>query len=431
MNYKLNRYLYTTPKKEIMLIYNLLDNCIFAISKEKYKLLTGNDLESIEIDNPTLFRALFKLGVIVPTDFNEIDAVKMKNRAAIFDMRRYRLTINPTLECNFRCWYCYEKHPHGKMSKSIMQALINHIKLKIEDKSLQHLSLDWFGGEPLLYFEEVVLPLSKAIKHLVDKSGISMTSCATTNGYLIDEKCIKLFQEIGLNHFQITLDGNEQQHNKIRYGKNKVASFKTIMNNINLLSEYPEFTILVRINYIKETLAGINDIIEFFSENAKKKITVLFQQVWQDSVKKYVSADKNKKVFEKNGINVHKHELNLNGSVCYADYLQQAVINFDGRVFKCTARDFNTTKEDGLLLEDGNIQWNIPMLSKRLGNATFENEFCINCNLLPVCMGPCSQKMVEFKKEKNFKQFCLQGGIESIIKQNIENFYKDIQKKQQ
>ena len=100
MSYKLNRYLYITSKKEIVLIYNLLDNCIFAISTEKYELLTGNDLESLEIDHPVLFSALFKLGVIVPADFNEIDAIKMKNRTAIFDTRRYQLTINPTLECN-------------------------------------------------------------------------------------------------------------------------------------------------------------------------------------------------------------------------------------------------------------------------------------------------------------------------------------------
>ena len=39
----------------------------------------------------------------------------------------------------------------------------------------------------------------------------------TTNGYLIDDDMIEKFKEIKLNSFQITLDGYQDVHDKIRH----------------------------------------------------------------------------------------------------------------------------------------------------------------------------------------------------------------------
>lgn len=33
--------------------------------------------------------------------------------------------------------------------------------------------------------------------------------------------------------------------------------------------------------------------------------------------------------------------------------------------------------------------------AKRMGLATFENNRCLNCIMLPQCLGPCSQKLLE------------------------------------
>jgi uncharacterized protein len=362
-------------------------------------------------------------------NFNELDQIKMMNRQAIFGNEEYRLTINPTLECNFNCWYCYEEHPAGKMNKETMNAITKHLKLKIEDKSLRHLNLDWFGGEPLLYFDEIMYPLSSEIKKMVEENEISFASTITTNGYLINKMRIEKFKEIGLTNYQITLDGNEEMHNKIRFDKNKTNTFRTIINNINDLIEYLDANVTVRINYTEKTLSKINEIIDLFPDHAKHKILVLFQQVWQDSMKKNISAEKNKKEFEKRGIKVRDYEPNTKYYTCYADRLHQAVINFDGKVFKCTARDFNSETPDGELLDNGEIQWNIPSISKRFGSANFENEYCLECTVLPVCMGPCSQKIVEFPKqydEQEFKKICLLNGVKEIIEKKIEAHYETI-----
>ncbi|MDR2832076.1 MAG: SPASM domain-containing protein [Streptococcaceae bacterium] len=272
-------------------------------------------------------------------------------------------------------------------------------------------------------------PLAKEIKEILDEKGININGTITTNGYLINRERINKFKEIGLTNFQITLDGNQKTHDKIRFGKNREGSFYTIMDNINLLVEEMDANVSVRINYTRKTLIDVNEIIDLFSEKTKSKIIVLFQQVWQDSIKENVSADENKKEFEKRGIKVRKHELNNNFHVCYADKEQQVIINHDGKVFKCTARDFNENFVQGELQSSGEIQWNIPAVSKRFGKYTFENEFCLKCNLLPACMGPCSQKMVELPEKfdaKFFRQMCLQDGVRKVIEQNMEEHYNSI-----
>jgi uncharacterized protein len=146
MAYKINKYIYTITKGDIIVIMNLLNQNIFALTKDKFSLLNSN-LEIVEKIHKHLFSAMRKLDIVIPIDTNEIDQVKYINRSAVFADRSYRLTINPTLECNFSCWYCYEKHPHGKINSTILNAIYKLIKHKIEAEKIPHLILDWFGGE--------------------------------------------------------------------------------------------------------------------------------------------------------------------------------------------------------------------------------------------------------------------------------------------
>ncbi len=50
---------------------------------------------------------------------------------------------------------------------------------------------------------------------------------------------------------------------------------------------------------------------------------------------------------------------------------------------------------NGYLTQEGDIIWDKSMQSSRLGLATFENDHCLKCKMLPRCMGPCSQKLAE------------------------------------
>lgn len=79
---------------------------------------------------------------------------------------------------------------------------------------------------------------------------------------------------------------------------------------------------------------------------------------------------------------------------CYADKLNQVTINYNGDVFKCTARDFKPSLREGYLDDDGKIIWN-ENFQKRMFDSRFSNTFCQSCKILPLCNGGCSQHRLE------------------------------------
>jgi uncharacterized protein len=86
-------------------------------------------------------------------------------------------------------------------------------------------------------------------------------------------------------------------------------------------------------------------------------------------------------------------------------------INYNGKVFKCTARDYGDDKVIGNLQPSGKIVWNDGILSKMFEKATFENEQCENCKMLPLCMGPCIQKNYEMRVH-NAPFQCMYANVE-------------------
>lgn len=421
--YKLSNYNYYIVKPDCAVWVNTRTDNMFSIDLQKHAMLLS-DLNILEKQNFPLFSVMCKLGVILHSDFSEVNDMLVSNRKTIFSDKNYRLTINPTLECNFGCWYCYETHTKGRMGAEMVDRIVKHVQQLVSYDGISGLHLDWFGGEPLLCFDDVVYPLSIRLKKLMEGSKRWFRNSATTNGYNLDKESIKKLNHIDLKNFQITLDGYEEQHNQIRKAPKGKNSYRTIVNNINLICELVESaTVAVRINYTKETLENINEIMKDFSETSKNHITFLFQQVWQDKTKLFKEIEEVEQLFKLKGFKVDERTVMKSDHKCYADKLYQAVINSDGRVFKCTARDFATFPEDGILDESGEIIWNEEKYNKRMVKATFENKYCLPCRFLPVCLGPCSQKMVEFTGD-NFEEICLKEGVELGLIKELEYFYE-------
>ncbi|MCL1867594.1 MAG: radical SAM protein [Paludibacter sp.] len=420
MKYVINKYLYCKEKDEKIFIVHILKNTIFTLDKKDYDLLRPETLHVLETEKPDLFKKMISTGILVPADIEQKKIFEIKNKVEIFDNRVYRLTINPTLECNFRCWYCYEKHPKGRMSDNMLDCVVKHIQNKIENEKIAMLHLDFFGGEPFLYYNEIMRPLLQKAKELSINNNVDFFAGATTNGFLITDEQIKEFNDVKLKNFQITLDGNRNQHNKIRFSVGKKGSFDKIIENINKLCKIPSIDILLRINYTEDTLKNIEESVVELSPKAREVVTVKFQQVWQDVYKNQISAEDCEQQFINLGFKVEQSEFNCKGYVCYADKLQQAVINYDGKVYKCTARDFATYPADGNLLENGNIKWNNELFIKRFCKATFDNKYCNACNFLPICYGPCSQKIMELQDENHFERICYKNGIISMLEKEIE-----------
>ncbi len=430
--YKQSSYNYFVQDGDKVVYLNGITSKMFAMSQAEHAKMQIllQDLEKFQVEYPTTFKYFEKQGFITTDDVDEISILLYRNRQAVFTDKNYMLIINPTLECNFRCWYCYEEHNQGFMSQEVMTRIKRHIRYMIEKEKITSLTLSWFGGEPFLYFDEIVYPLSLFAQKLCSENGIPFFSNATSNGYLIDKDVALKMVEIKLNHLQITLDGDENRHNKIR-NANGSPSFQKIIDNINLLLEMSkDVTITLRINYDKKTLfvSNWNNVLNLFHTKYRNRICVDFQQVWQTMTE---NQGENHKVLElqslcsKLGFQLQSNAVLFHlgcGCICYGDKYYHAELNYDGKVYRCTSRGYTEKQLMGELGEDGIIKWNEKMMAKRYSKAPFENELCLTCKYLPLCLGFCSQKLLELS-EKELEELCCLRYMDVYPETMILNYF--------
>lgn len=366
------------------IVYNSLSDKYIFLKKGLWQTCLHNSGSSC-------YKNLKNGGFIVEDNIDETQLCIEKARQIENDKTFTHLIINPTIDCNFRCWYCYEKHIPSKMSKTI----IDNIKRLIANscKSSEKLTISFFGGEPLIYYEDVMLPIIKSAKEITSENGVHFKTNCTTNGSLFSKTRIAELKNLNFNFAQITLDGNREVHNKTRCYASGKGSYDKIIENIKELAKN-QINITLRINYTKENIHSIADIpLDFkdLSAEEKKFIKVSFHKVWQEDEFESAEIETSINAFIEAGFVASKFVL---GSYCYADLRNSTVINYNGDVYKCTAVDFEEEKRDGYLDSGGNIIWENNSLENRM-EAKFSNKSCLECNIFPICHGGCSSKPLQ------------------------------------
>lgn len=134
------------------LVYNSYSGAIVALDAEYEKALFANGANgpSEIVDN------LMDAGLLVSDGLDEIEHLKEISSACRMQSKSLSFTIAPTLNCNFRCPYCYEDGKrYGSMSDQCVDQVIKHINGMALDNQADSLQIAWYGGEPLLAIETV------------------------------------------------------------------------------------------------------------------------------------------------------------------------------------------------------------------------------------------------------------------------------------
>jgi uncharacterized protein len=431
---KKSKYNYFIKDGGKTICFNGVSGRIFSVSEKEFVLLDEalNNPDLPEKNNPQLISWLKKNNFLVDTDINEAEHFLQENRKDVYSST-YQLILNPTLECNFNCWYCYERHPKGHMSQETVNRIKQYIHRLTDDKKIEGIDLSWFGGEPLLYFNEIIYPLAGYIKRETDIHGLHFRHSITTNGYFADRDMIDKFDGIDLRFFQITLDGDRETHNKIR-NHNGEPSFDTIVQNIIHLCQYlPDSTVLLRINYTNEILSkDYRLILDIIPEVVRNQIRINFQRVWQTAN----TASKNNQYLLKNISDLREMGFRVSPDniyranrthVCYADRFNYAHINYDGKVYKCTAQDYSDEHAIGELDSNGNIQWKKDVLEKMYARANFEGKKCMQCKHLPICGGPCLKQALNYKEGADIcPSVYKEMKVSTYIRESYKNFSNKI-----
>ncbi len=184
-------------------------------------------------------------------------------------MKEMHLLIKPASgNCNMRCKYCFYEdemnnrsvQSYGMMSEETLHNLLTQVFTTVQNK----LTIAFQGGEPTL----IGLDFYKNLVSLVNTLNIhnlEIHYAIQTNGYIINEDWMQFFQK---NKFLvgISLDGNQEIHDKYRIDAHGNGTYERVMASIELLKKYKvDFNILTVVH--KDTTEKANIIYNFFKRN--------------------------------------------------------------------------------------------------------------------------------------------------------------------
>lgn len=376
----------------------------------------------ISTKHPDLFRVLTDNHFIVESHQKEIADCFQEIKDKLSNPSSLKLTVNPTLDCNLRCWYCYESHlKDTEMSQDTIEAVDNFVKRNLTNNKFNDTQLSLFGGEPLLKFNEVVLPLIEKVSDTCKKCRVKLSISITTNGVNLTEDIQNYLKSLNIPiYLQIPYDGDSHYHNITKRTANRKETFHIVFNN-TITAINNGFNVSVRCNYTKDNLESFgNLILAFESFLQRNNLQFSFHKIWQENndeiLKEKIINLKSKIAALKFNSNIHSHFGNSINH-CYGDYAPNYVINYNGDVFKCTARDFTPENRIGFLSKTGEIMFNKNALT-RLQNV-FTSD-CYACRRLPFCP-ICSQIKAESENGR-----CPIDISEEAITSNMKQYFWDL-----
>jgi len=286
------------------------------------------------------------------------------------------LTILPTEKCNFRCGYCYEDFAIGKMSPSV----INGIKNLLDQSSseIHNLVISWFGGEPTLN-PKAIIEISEKIVELRKIHGFVYYSHMTTNGYLLTFELLEKLTALGVISYQISLDGDQIEHDASRRQANGKGSFARIWNNlISFKKSQLDFEIELRLHITNTNIQSMEKLLlkvdqEFSHDHRFKlifeKIKNLGGGIESSHPEKFIDQDSDDRLenylvrFNSKLTNGISDIRNNNPYICYASMPRQLMIRADGRIGKCTVMLDDEINDIGRINADGTLTINTKKFS--------------------------------------------------------------------
>lgn len=428
---KYSKYNFLFKKEGTGILFNIATSKVMLLDEKNVEIIgcNKNKIDEIKNINESLYAEMKRNGMIVPDVYDETQEIIAQWDCGDKDVSSYHLTVLPTLNCNLRCWYCYEEHKaSSQMTDETMNRILKFLSNRISTEGLKTFNLDFFGGEPLLPFKKRVLPIIQYAAKVCQDNDVKLFVHFTTNGVLLTDEVRRELLKLplaGKPGFQITIDGNEEKHNQSRCTFNGEPTYRIILNNI-FGAIRDGMHVNCRFNYTEENIDSLVDVLDDFeslTEDERKFIFFDFQQVWQEKNKTEVreKALKLANLFMKEDQQV-RIEKNYNNQRCRDDAENQASINYDGNVYKCTAFNITPNLSEGVLNEDGQIEWN-ERFYKRMA-LKYGNKHCKACNIYPICHGGCSQTKLDadedaeclFGLDDNAKLERVRGRLEYILK---------------
>ena len=384
-------------------IYNSLSNALLELDDESLALLrkleNGGSLEDVPAD----VRQQLEDNKIVADDEAERLRIKFQTQRNRFDISHLSLTINPTLDCNFRCPYCFEADAHHKryMTEEVEDAIVNAINTKYSN--VEGIFVTWFGGEPLMNFKSLK-SLSEKIIALGKPFGAKMI----TNGYLLVDSIVDQLDALKINSLQITVDGPKDIHDSRRVLVGGGGTFDTIDQNIQRVLKNSKAHVVVRVNVDGENAGHYVDVCRHFTKTIahdhRKRVVVTpgFVDDVANTCKSSCNFDRQRQaeflldIFKRYKLAPWGFYPSHSRYECPVRNLNTMVIGPQGELYRCWNDVGRPEKTVGSIMDNARptqLQSRVLLDYLAAGDA-LEDATCRGCFHFPTCGGGCPYERI-------------------------------------
>lgn len=399
-------------------VINLNNGSFVQLDNESYGKLKNAIKDSNAINKFTAeeLKILQDQGFLVNDDFDDKQSLKNKFTYNIskynYDKESIKIDFALTDKCNFNCPYCFEKdnlcrvqRDNKKSLETTAENLIKYLEILIQLRKIKYIETVLYGGEPTMEKNFIVNFIDR-IKALIKNTDIVYKYTFVTNGYLFDQEFISKLKPEDCKFVQITIDGEKEFHNSRRTNLQKINTFDTILNNVNLLVKNKFYTV-IRLNVDKTNFESVKSFIN----NIKKYVP-------EEYFGNYLSVDVARVFGSETSYDLYEYEdyrkaiadlcceLKLIKPIiaakditafCIAECLSNdLVVDFSGNLYRCWNNVFDEKFKIGnvtdLLKKDCNPYEESNITLNFLENLSLENVNkgkCFECKYIKYCQGLC------------------------------------------
>lgn len=191
-----------------------------------------------------------------------------------------------TNQCNCACPYCFEARSPERMSLETAKDILNFVKANGGDRS----GFVFFGGEPMIEFERLMVPLVE----YSEASGVHTRFAMTTNGTLLDKDRIDWLAEHDIR-YMLSFDGDRESQERSRPLRMSASSFDRIMEVLPYILEKNR-NLSVRATLIEKNIPNLYSDILFMESIGVRDFGVLpnFFECWGEDAQHAFLAELHK-----------------------------------------------------------------------------------------------------------------------------------------
>lgn len=423
-------------------VYNTLTTAAVLLNEKEYNRIFNLHMFS---NYDETFLQLCDMGFFLDDDFDELAYLKqlrdtvVKSNSKIAD-----IIIAPTMDCNARCYYCFESGcHHDKMSIQTADAVVKYI---IDNWNHDLFNINWFGGEPLMAPDII-----DYISERLEANEVKFISRITTNGYYLTPEIAQHAKEKWHTHkIQISIDALHEEYNRIKRYINDDCDnpFERVITNLENALKLG-LTIRVRINfnplkkdkasqlmeYLQSKFEQFDGFSSYFApiDADQRIVPTVAGNFENETVHPFLSLIRfsqqygyfsgNNRGIDENFLYDEKGlltslKLYPSPTNCYASCPCVFAIDSRGDLYKC-----HRVLGKGSQYSSGNVSTGI--IKNEIYDFFCDSDLpykeCESCKILPICQGGCKINAYIYKDEHACSP--IKNIVGDLIKMYIDKLY--------